>query len=116
MSTNYKSIAIYRKYPELVHMDDQNADGDYYICNEGETGKNPEIFIWNTEKYPKPTDEEMQQWFNEFSYLDLRRYDAIEEQLDRLTHDIEAGLFGEDAKTGQFYLGNKAVKDSAPKQ
>ena len=36
-------------------------------------------------------------------------------QLDKLYHDIDAGKFGADAKTGNFYLGRKAVKDKYPK-
>ena len=37
-------------------------------------------------------------------------------QLDLLYHDIHAGKFGEDAKTGGFYLQRKAVKDKFPKE
>lgn len=36
-------------------------------------------------------------------------------QLEKLYDDINAGLFGEDAKTGQFYLYIKGIKDSIPK-
>jgi hypothetical protein len=32
-----------------------------------------------------------------------------------LYKDIDAGLFGESAKTGAFYLAIKAVKDTHPK-
>ena len=42
-------------------------------------------------------------------------YDRIAEKLDKLYHDIVAGKFGADAKTGNFYLGRKAVKDKFPK-
>lgn len=38
-------------------------------------------------------------------------YSLIGEQLDLLYHDITAGKLGEDAKTSNFYLGRKAVKD-----
>ena len=38
-------------------------------------------------------------------------YALVEEQLDLLYHDITAGKLGEDAKTSNFYLGRKAVKD-----
>lgn len=38
-------------------------------------------------------------------------YKAVIEQLDDLYHDIDNGKFGEDAKTGNFYLNRKAVKD-----
>ena len=42
-------------------------------------------------------------------------YKIISEQLDNLYHDINSGKFGNDAKTGDFYLGRKAVKDKYPK-
>jgi hypothetical protein len=38
------------------------------------------------------------------------------DQLDLLWHDIDAGLLGEPAKTGSWYLAVKAVKDEFPKQ
>lgn len=42
-------------------------------------------------------------------------YEKLEEQLDNLYHDIDNGKFGDTAKTGQFYLKRKAVKDKFPK-
>jgi len=38
----------------------------------------------------------------------------LNEQLDKLYHDIDSGKFGDTAKTGQFYLARKAVKDKFP--
>lgn len=42
-------------------------------------------------------------------------YTMLREQLDLLYHDIDSGKFGDTAKTGQFYLSRKAVKDKFPK-
>lgn len=42
-------------------------------------------------------------------------YSELSEQLDKLYHDIGSGKFGDTAKTGQFYLSRKAVKDKFPK-
>lgn len=42
-------------------------------------------------------------------------YKMISEQLDNLYHDIDSGKFGDNAKTGDFYVGRKAVKDKYPK-
>ena len=42
-------------------------------------------------------------------------YPSLEEQLDKLFHDIDGGLLGEDAKTGSLYLALKEVKDDNPK-
>jgi hypothetical protein len=42
-------------------------------------------------------------------------YETLGNQLDKLYHDITADKLGEDAKTSNFYLGRKAVKDKFPK-
>jgi hypothetical protein len=51
------------------------------------------------------------------SYKDNRSrvYPSFGEQLDKLFHDIDGGLLGEDAKTGSLYLALKEVKDDNPK-
>ena len=41
-------------------------------------------------------------------------YQKIGDQLDKLYHDITAGDLGEAAKTSDFYLGRKVVKDKYP--
>lgn len=43
------------------------------------------------------------------------RYGRIENELDMLYKDIDAGLFGDAAKTGSFYLHIKSIKDDVPK-
>ena len=42
-------------------------------------------------------------------------YGTFGDQLDMLFKDIDAGLLGEDAKTGSWYLAVKEVKDNNPK-
>ena len=42
-------------------------------------------------------------------------YPLITEQLDQLYHDIEAGKFGADAKTGEWFVGITSVKTTYPK-
>lgn len=42
-------------------------------------------------------------------------YETLATQLDKLYHDIDSGKLGNDAKTGDFYVGRKAVKDKYPK-
>ena len=42
-------------------------------------------------------------------------YGSIGEQLDKLYHDINAGKFGADAKTGSWYVGITSVKTAIPK-
>ena len=52
-----------------------------------------------------------------YTYSQARgtEYPTLQEQLDSLYHDIDDGKFGDTAKTGQFYLKRKAVKDKFPK-
>ena len=42
-------------------------------------------------------------------------YASLEDQLDMLYRDIDAGLFGEKAKTGEFFTVIKKVKETHPK-
>ena len=51
------------------------------------------------------------------SYEELRSkaYPKEVDQLDKLYHDIDSGLFGEEAKTSSFYLARKEVKEKYPK-
>ena len=44
------------------------------------------------------------------------KYNPLKEQLDALWHDIDRGLFGNNAKTGQFYMSIKAIKEEFPKE
>ena len=38
-------------------------------------------------------------------------YEHFSMQLDKLWHDVDGGKFGNDAKTGSWYLSVKEVKD-----
>ena len=42
-------------------------------------------------------------------------YISLENQLDQLYHDINAGKFGSDAKTGEWFVGITSVKTAFPK-
>ena len=42
-------------------------------------------------------------------------YATVEEQLDKLYRDINAGKFGADAKTGEWFVGISSVKTAFPK-
>ena len=44
-----------------------------------------------------------------------REYPEIPDQLDKLYHDVDAGKFGADAKTGGWFTAVKKVKDDFPK-
>ncbi len=42
-------------------------------------------------------------------------YPLVNDQLDQLYHDINAGKFGGDAKTGAWFVGITSVKTAFPK-
>ena len=52
---------------------------------------------------------------NQHKHLRQIEFPSLADQLDKLWHDIDSGLFGELAKTGSFYVDIKAVKDANPK-
>lgn len=55
--------------------------------------------------------DEMNSWRTERE----KEYGVMQVQLNMLFDDIEAGKFGETAKTGSWYLHIKSVKDSITK-
>tara|TARA_R100000152_G_C6715453_1_gene142306 strand:- start:39 stop:317 length:279 start_codon:yes stop_codon:yes gene_type:complete len=52
---------------------------------------------------------------NDRTTFGVKTYPQISEQLDQLFRDITTGKFGDDAKTGEWYIAIKAVKDTNPK-
>ena len=50
-----------------------------------------------------------------YSRIRQDKLGSIEVQLDQLYHDIDDGKFGEDAKTGSWYVGITSVKQQYPK-
>ena len=52
---------------------------------------------------------------SEYSNNRISEYNHYGHQLDKLYDDIKAGKFGEDAKTGSWYLWIKGIKDANPK-
>lgn len=43
------------------------------------------------------------------------QYTNYQGQFDKLYNDIESGKFGDNAKTGEWYLWVKGIKDANPK-
>ena len=60
-----------------------------------------------------PPDPRKIEWSHDIARQQL--YSKVGDQLDMLFKDIDAGLFGEAAKTGSFYQSIKAVKKAHPK-
>ena len=55
------------------------------------------------------------QYISNRQYEGTKTYPELSEQLDQLFRDITAGKFGNDAKTGEWYIAIKEVKDTNPK-
>lgn len=70
--------------------------------------KNHDVFIIDNELISaKPIEE--------YPYLRKPDYGEISIQLDMLFHDINNGLFGENAKEGTWYNHIKSVKEKYPR-
>ena len=102
---NYDHDAIYKAYPDAVAIDDSNgvfkADGSQITIVQSDV-------------------DAARVELNKLNY----RYDRvgitsgylpIEDQLDQLYHDVNAGKFGADAKTGEWFVGVSSVKTLYPK-
>ena len=61
------------------------------------------------------TARQLDEEANGYKTARANAYPQLAEQLDKLFHDIDGGLLGEDAKTGSLYLALKEVKDDNPK-
>jgi hypothetical protein len=88
--------------PEIIQVDIDNGvvqelDEDYlvYIDNNDLTSAIP---------------------FEQYSSLRKQEYKEIKEQLDSLWHDVDSGIFGDNAKNSNWYKGIKAIKEKYPKQ
>ena len=88
--------------PEIIQVDIDNGvvqelDEDYlvYIDNNDLTSAIP---------------------FEQYSSLRKQEYKEIKEQLDSLWHDVDSGIFGDNAKNSNWYKGIKTIKEKYPKQ
>lgn len=64
---------------------------------------------------PNPEIVDLLAKLNDYQHQRIIRYAQVADQLDMLFKDIDAGLFGEGAKTGLFYSHVKSVKDEISK-
>ena len=116
---NRKEILSSSGYLKLFFEDytnnSNNTPRQIVICDG-------EITEWNNADIEKPTDEEIVSWkntvetrYNNSNIKGDRKlaYPLVEEQLDKLWHDIDNGTLN---KTGEFYTALKAVKDNNPKE
>ena len=95
-------IALKAEYPKPLKINDRDMTDDEYEAK---------ILEWATNKNINDLDAEA----NSYKWDREAAYPEIKEQLDKLYHDIDGGLLGEDAKTGSWYLAIKEIKDDNPK-
>ena len=68
----------------------------------------------DAEETAAATEKAANQYKFDRTVFSKKTYPQISEQLDQLFRDITAGKFGDDAKTGEWYIAIKAVKDANP--
>ena len=69
----------------------------------------------DTEEAAAITEKAANKYKNDRTTFGVKVYPELREQLDQLFRDITAGKFGDDAKTGEWYIAIKEVKDTNPK-
>jgi len=82
-------------------------------------GTSSGLVEFTEEEYTQRIDDIANIRFNEqeYGYISARQeeYKPISDQLDQLYWAIDEGLFGDDAKTSQWYLDIQKVKTDNPK-
>lgn len=100
--------AILKAYPTIVNSSDA-------FVNYGEDANGNKVY-WEQSKVDAARVE-----LNKLNYRTERQvgltttYASLQEQLDQLYRDINAGKFGADAKTGEWFVGISSVKTKYPK-
>ena len=69
----------------------------------------------DTEEAAAITEKAANKYKNDRTTFGVKVYPELREQLDQLFRDVAAGKFGNDAKTGEWYIAIKEVKDTNPK-
>ena len=103
----------YTNFPIFVYSEDQNVDSGTTIDWGGATPiSNSDI----TAEQTRLKNLEINCYYpRRVGTATTSGYALITEQLDQLYRDINAGKFGSDAKTGEWYVGITSVKTIFPK-
>ena len=100
--------AIVKAYPNIVNSSDD-------FVNYGIDANGDKVY-WEQSKVDAARVE-----LDKLSYRNDRQvgltttYASLQEQLDQLYRDVNAGKFGADAKTGEWFVGITSVKTAHPK-
>ena len=98
--------AIYKAHPNVVTINDDNGAFD---INGNKVTLNQSLI------------DAARVELDKLNYRNDRRvglsttYPSLYEQFDQLYRDINAGKFGADAKTGEWFVGITSVKTAHPK-
>ena len=105
---NYDHDAIYKAYPDAATIDDDTgvfkADGSKITIVQS----NVDAARVELNKLNYKSDRVV-------GSATTSGYLPLQEQLDQLYRDINAGKFGADAKTGEWFVGISSVKTAFPK-
>ena len=104
----------YTSFPIFVYSEDQNTDSSGTTIDWGSATpiSNSDI---TTEQTRLQNIETNCYYPRRVGTATTSGYDLITEQLDQLYRDINAGKFGSDAKTGEWFVGISSVKTIFPK-
>ena len=104
----------YTSFPIFVYSEDQNTDSSGTTIDWGSATpiSNSDI---TTEQTRLQNIETNCYYPRRVGTATTSGYDLITEQLDQLHRDINAGKFGSDAKTGEWFVGISSVKTKFPK-
>ena len=100
--------AIIKAYPECVQITD--AEGAFKSDGSGGLTK-----IELDQSLIDAARLELNKLNYRYQRASRSGYINLSDQLDQLYHDIDAGKFGADAKTGSWFVGITSVKNAYPK-
>ena len=100
--------AIIKAYPDCVQITD--ADGAFKSDGSGGLTK-----IELDQSLIDAARVELNKLNYRYQRASRSGYINLSDQLDQLYHDIDAGKFGADAKTGSWFVGITSVKNAYPK-
>ena len=100
--------AIIKAYPDCVQITD--AEGAFKSDGSGGLTK-----IELDQSLIDAARVELNKLNYRYQRASRSGYINLSDQLDQLYHDIDAGKFGADAKTGSWFVGITSVKNAYPK-
>ena len=103
-----RSTALRRLIGQDASFVDKGTHIEYLSDNKAGTATEEEIAA---EMSKMQAEFDALEWARDRAYF----YGPLDEQLDQLYHDIDAGKFGADSITGSWFVGITSVKNAYPK-